>query len=398
MKSQFFQRIKILFFSSMHQRFTQIFFLILFLFKPLNATSVHWHQIKAFDEWPLLEVIDEKSRESLLKAVEQSEGYLERKAARFHFPVAHVSHDKLIKTLKRFKEILKENLPQDQFQKKIYQEFDLYKVGKLDEKKSVLFTGYYEVYAKGSREKTDEYCYPLYGKPQDLHLSKTGKVLGRLLHDGNVKEVYWTRQEIDNDRKLEGQNLELVYLKDPYRVYMAHLQGSITVELPNKEKIYLGYAARNRSTHGFSLPKVLHQAGVLKKNELLPRTIEAYFKDKPHELAQHLSHNPSYVFFKERKVAPLGALSVVLTPNRSLSLDHKCFPKAALAFMDLKLYKDKKNHPIRHFVLNQDTGGGIRGPKRCDVFTGSGPEAEKEAQDFYAKGDLYFLLIKEEVK
>jgi len=46
------------------------------------------------------------------------------------------------------------------------------------------------------------------------------------------------------------------------------------------------------------------------------------------------------------------------------------------------------------FVLNQDTGGAIKGTKRADLFWGSGPYAELAAGHMQHKGDLYILVKK----
>jgi membrane-bound lytic murein transglycosylase A len=42
-------------------------------------------------------------------------------------------------------------------------------------------------------------------------------------------------------------------------------------------------------------------------------------------------------------------------------------------------------------VLNQDTGGAIRGPGRVDLFCGFGPEAEALAGHLQHRGTLYFI-------
>ncbi|MFV9646813.1 MAG: 3D domain-containing protein, partial [Desulfobacterales bacterium] len=46
------------------------------------------------------------------------------------------------------------------------------------------------------------------------------------------------------------------------------------------------------------------------------------------------------------------------------------------------------------FVLNQDTGGAIRGPGRGDIFFGNGKYAEIAAGHMQHPGALYFLILK----
>jgi membrane-bound lytic murein transglycosylase A len=51
--------------------------------------------------------------------------------------------------------------------------------------------------------------------------------------------------------------------------------------------------------------------------------------------------------------------------------------------------------PFTRFVLNQDTGGAIKGPGRVDIFFGQGPDAELTAGNLQHEGELYFLLRKQ---
>ncbi len=53
-----------------------------------------------------------------------------------------------------------------------------------------------------------------------------------------------------------------------------------------------------------------------------------------------------------------------------------------------------KSEPISRFVLNQDTGGSIRGPGRVDLFFGQGDVAGELAGRTKHTGELYFLLPK----
>ena len=54
------------------------------------------------------------------------------------------------------------------------------------------------------------------------------------------------------------------------------------------------------------------------------------------------------------------------------------------------------SRPFSRFVLNQDTGGAIRGPGRVDLFFGRGDEAGELAGQTKHLGSLYFLLPKKE--
>ncbi len=368
-----------------------VFFL--FFFAGKIEADTPWEKITDSKKLPYLGLELQEEKEMLLVSINESLSYLKRNASKHHFPKNGITHEMVLKSLERFKKLLEKGLLGKELDAALKKEFDIYRsIGKSSTKK-VLFTGYFVPIYEGSRLQTKEFKYPIYRTPPDLALDAKGKVLGRKTKDGIIPK-YWTRQDIDRAKKLKGLNLEIVYLKNPYQVYMAQFQGSAAIKLPEGEVIYLGYAARNHSTIGFSLPMELYHQGVLEKHQLLPHLIKAYFDQYPEKLEKYLVNNSSYVFFTERKKAPLGALSVQLTPETSISTDHTCFPKASLAFVDLKFYKNKMNHPFRHFVLNQDTGGGIQGPGRCEIFFGIGERAEEKASEMYAEGQLYFLFLK----
>jgi membrane-bound lytic murein transglycosylase A len=106
------------------------------------------------------------------------------------------------------------------------------------------------------------------------------------------------------------------------------------------------------------------------------------------------------VFFKIEPNGPLGNINVPLTAGRSLALDRRLFPPAALAFIETeKPLVDGSGRiagwtACRRFMLNQDTGGAIKGPGRADLFWGSGPYAEIAAGYMKNSGKLYFLVLK----
>jgi membrane-bound lytic murein transglycosylase A len=53
--------------------------------------------------------------------------------------------------------------------------------------------------------------------------------------------------------------------------------------------------------------------------------------------------------------------------------------------------------PITRFVLNQDTGGAIRGPRRADLYFGTGDEAAGLAGYMNRPGKIFFLVLKQGV-
>jgi peptidoglycan lytic transglycosylase A len=97
---------------------------------------------------------------------------------------------------------------------------------------------------------------------------------------------------------------------------------------------------------------------------------------------------------------PLGSLDILLTPGRSVALDSRIFPKGALGFISCQkpLVNEKGDITVwtqfSRFVLNQDSGGAIKGAGRADIFWGSGPYAELAAGHLKHDGELYILIKK----
>jgi membrane-bound lytic murein transglycosylase A len=54
--------------------------------------------------------------------------------------------------------------------------------------------------------------------------------------------------------------------------------------------------------------------------------------------------------------------------------------------------------PYTGFALDQDTGGAIRAPGRCDVYMGIGDQAGQMAGQVYEEGTLYYLFLKPGVR
>ena len=130
------------------------------------------------------------------------------------------------------------------------------------------------------------------------------------------------------------------------------------------------------------------------------QAIRAYLNMHPEQMDYVFNYNPSYVFFKIEPDGPLGNINVRLTPGRSIALDRKLFPPAALAYINTQkpLIDSTGNitgwSDFSRFALNQDTGGAITGPGRADLFWGNGNYAEIAAGHLKYTGNLYFLILK----
>jgi len=221
-----------------------------------------------------------------------------------------------------------------------------------------------------------------------------GRVVGRKL------VPYHTRSEIDQGA-LEGQGLELAWV-DPVEAFFLHIQGSGRVLFPDGRQLLVNYADQNGRPY-VSLGRVMIERGLLARDGLSMQKLKQYLFDHPDEVQELLTTNPSYVFFRVVEAGPLGCLGVPLTPGRSLALDRRIFPDAALGFIRTqKPVVDQGQiagwQDFSRLVLFQDTGGAIKGPGRADLFFGHGPEAELGAGHMKKTGRLAVLVHRSVVK
>ena len=126
-----------------------------------------------------------------------------------------------------------------------------------------------------------------------------------------------------------------------------------------------------------------------------------YFKRNPEEVEEYTRRNPRFVFFRMEKGRPRGSLNEPVTPMRTIATDKSIFPRAALTFITASLPRYKTDGGISNeiysgFALDQDTGGAIRAPGRCDVYMGTGQKAGQLAGRTRQEGKLYYLFVKEQ--
>jgi membrane-bound lytic murein transglycosylase A len=270
----------------------------------------------------------------------------------------------------------------------------------------VLFTGYYEPQLKGRRSISPEYQYPIFARPDDLLTIDLGafsekykgeKLIGRT-HEQTVVS-YHDRREIEENGALYGKAQALAWVSDPVDIFFLHIQGSGKVILEDGQTLNLGYDTSNGRPYR-SVGQLLIDEGKINREEMSMQRIRAYLNQNPAEIRRVLSHNPSYIFFKVTPDGPLGSLNVKLTAGRSIALDRKIFPPAALTFVETQkplsdgLGQVQSWVDCRRFMLNQDTGGAITGPGRADLFWGSGAYAEIAAGHLKHPGKLYFLVLR----
>jgi membrane-bound lytic murein transglycosylase A len=351
---------------------------------------------------------DDMDLDSLVRAIRNNLEYLDRLDPEYIFSYgphkftcrqvrdSQEEFLKLISSINDYKELNRE----------IKKNFLIYRAAGRVGKRSVLFTGYFEPIFDAKLVPDESYKYPLYTLPDNLikiDLSlfndkyKGESITGRI--DGKKVLPYYTRQQIEDDKALNGKNLEIAWLKDPVDVAFLHIQGSGRLRLPDDTLIPVGYRASNgRPYH--SIGRYMLNKGYMTEEEMSMQGIRTYLTNHPEVIDEVLNHNPSYVFFRLLDKGPLGNIGVLLTAGRSIALDSGLFPRGAIGFISCKKPVINSHGEIENwtsfsrFVVNQDTGGAIKGAGRADIFWGNGQYAELAAGYMQHEGDLYIIIKK----
>lgn len=335
---------------------------------------------------------DYARRDEILPALDQSILWTKKKTSAKHFPIEGVSTERALASLERFREILTTSKSAQEFDQRIEDEFTVYKSAGWDGRGGgVLFTAYCTPILPGSTAPGGEYRYPLYALPTDLMKGPEGQILGQKV--GDSTQPYPTRRVIEASAMLKNKNLELAWLSDPVDAYIAHVNGSAFIRLPNGEMLRLGYAGKNGREYA-SLGRALVDAKELPKDGVSLASIRAWAKANPSKVQEFLDKNDSYVFFLPIDGNPHGSLNVPVTGGRSIATDKRLFPRGAITWAYGRTGTEI-GAKLGRFLLDQDTGGAIRTAGRADVYLGVGDEAESLAGSTRQEGQLYYLFLKE---
>lgn len=306
-------------------------------------------------------------------------------------------------SLKRFLEIAKvfrnciqsnaKKVCQKSFDKTVRAEFNLYAPQlapgdpRYGEDKQTLFTAYYTPLIRARDNIDGRFKWGVYNKPSSKSLANS------------------SRTEIDFKRVLDGKGLDLFYSDDLFELYLLHVQGGGRVITENKSgqtsSYYISYQGTNDQKFTFISKYMLNKGYI---SDLSIQAQRDFLEQNPSKQEEVYATCPSYVYFKKTINPPLGNDSVPLTDNRSIATDTNYYRfKGLLSFVSARRPTEDKaacdNRGVSfqnfsRFLLDQDTGGAIRGKARVDLYFGEGPYAEKAAYNTVQRGDLYFLMLK----
>jgi membrane-bound lytic murein transglycosylase A len=299
-------------------------------------------------------------------------------------------------------------LPQDSQAARAFFEdnFQPVRIARLGEVDGLL-TGYYEPIVQGSRFPNPEFHVPVYRRPRDLVVAgrkpgskafpNKGAQIGRLNAKGQLVP-YYDRGTIEAGA-LDGQKLEICWLKDPSDLLAIQIEGSGRVILEDGTPLRINYDSHNGYSFS-STSRALIELSRISREEMSVQRIRSWMTAHPDEAAKVRATNRSYVFFRVTGLSndgePVGAQGVPLTPGRSIAVD-RLHAYGTPFFIEAKLAieNEKPVSPFRRLMIAQDTGSAIVGPARADLYWGAGEDAARIANRIRNPGRFVMLLPRE---
>ncbi len=332
------------------------------------------------------------------RAAQRSLNYLSKPSSHKFFPYGpngEITHQRVVQSLKLFRQTLDDATTPEQLDSLIRGRFEVWESVGCDGRGTVLFTGYYCPIFDARLKPDAEFGYPLYTTPPDLVKDEEGNCIGRRVAGGRTTPGYPDRAAILSSNGMGAR--PLCYLRDPFEAYVVTVQGSAKLRLADGTYFEIGYSANNGHDY-VPIGPMLVDDGKIPSGQLSLARMMAFFKQFPGEIEYYTNRNPRYVFFEPRRGGPYGSLNEPVTPYRTIATDKEIYPRACVTFVDTRLPGWSGDQILERayggFALDQDTGGAIRAPGRCDVFMGTGDAVAELAGRTMAEGRLFYLFAK----
>ncbi len=267
-------------------------------------------------------------------------------------------------------------------------------------------TGYYEPIVEGSRFPTGIFKVPIYRRPPDLvpPRNNTGPGFpngGPSLRRTTSGELvpYYDRGEI-LDGALDGQQLEMFWVKDDEDALLMQVQGAARVRLEDGTMLRVNYDAHNGYPF-VPVSRILIERNIIPREEMSVQRIREWMRDNPQSAEEVRRQNRSFVFFRivglSDDQGALGAQGVPLMPGRSIAVDRSFHVYGTPFFIQagLPLTGEKGIARFDRLMIAQDTGSAIVGPARADIFWGAGDRAARLAGRTHHPGSVVMLVPRE---
>jgi membrane-bound lytic murein transglycosylase A len=277
------------------------------------------------------------------------------------------------------------------------------RIRKLGDPEGIL-TGYYEPIVDGSRFPTREFTVPLYRRPRDLvapGVAAGGPFpnTGRTFRQTPTGELvpYYDRGEIE-DGALDGQHLEICWLRSAADALSVQIEGSARVRLEDGTMLRVSYDAHNGYPF-VPLSRLLIERHLVAREEISIQRIRKWMHDNPDAAKTVRQQNRQVVFFRivglNDDTEAIGAQGIPLTAGRSIAVDKALHAYGTPFFIEADLPGPSSQSPFRRLMIAQDTGSAIVGPARADLFFGAGEEAGQIAGRVQQSGRFAILVPRE---
>jgi membrane-bound lytic murein transglycosylase A len=219
-----------------------------------------------------------------------------------------------------------------------------------------------------------------------------------LRRTGNGELVpYYDRGEI-LDGALDGQHLEICWIKDQADALMIQIEGSARVRLEDGTMLRINYDAHNGYPF-VPISRILIERNIVPRHNL--ERIREWMRANPDDAEKVWRQNRSFMFFRIVGLSDdgeaVGAEGIPLTPGRSIAIDGLLHVYGTSFFLQAGRPLATGNQSIRfdRLMIAQDTGSAIVGPARADIFWGAGERAGRLAGSLHHLATFAMLVPRE---
>jgi 3D (Asp-Asp-Asp) domain-containing protein len=211
---------------------------------------------------------------------------------------------------------------------------------------------------------------------------------------------YYDRGEIE-DGALDGQHLEICWLRSTADALSVQIEGSARVRLEDGTLLRISYDAHNGYPFA-PLGRVLIERRLVPREEMSLQRIREWLHDNPEGARMVRRQNRQVVFFRivglNDDAEALGAQGIPLTAGRSIAVDKALHDYGTPFFIEADLPQAgarSQSSSFRRLMIAQDTGSAIVGPARADLYFGAGEEAGQMAGRIQQSGRFAMLVPRE---